>query len=432
MGKKPTSGTNMPYLRPRPITVKEIEALAKETGRHSVGDGLILNVGKTGRGCSWTCRLRVPSGKRRDIGLGSYPEVTLAEARQRAADYRRMTRDGLDPIEERKMARRASTTFETAAEACWKEKLPTFKNQKHGHQYITTLRTYAYPFIAKTPITDVDHVAVKDLLRPIWLTKKETASRVLQRVADVCSWAVSEGLREAELPRNVIRRGLPKQNKKVTSYAAVPLEDAPAMYAKLAEQDSPAANALRFQILTALRPGVGRTAQWSEFDLRNGLWNIPAERMKVDEEHIVPLSPGALTLIKMIKSMPLDIERDSPFLFPSPRKPMQLAISDTSVTLVSKKLMDGITLHGWRSTFEDWATEYTDFPDSVIDAAMAHKQEDAVKAAYRRTKFLEQRLELMTQWNDFLEGRIEVRETLDGLHRKRLREMRQRRQASPE
>ena len=201
------------------------------------------------------------------------------------------------------------------------------------------------------------------------------------------------------------------------------------MYAKLAEQDSSAANALRFQILTALRPGVGRTAQWSEFDLENGLWNIPAERMKVDEEHIVPLSPGALSLMKMIKAMPLDIERDSPFLFPSPRKPMKLAISDTSVTNVSKKLMDGITLHGWRSTFEDWAAEYTDFHDSVIDAAMAHKQEDAVKAAYRRTKFLEQRLELMTQWNDFLEGRIEVRETLDGLHRQRLREMQRQKRA---
>jgi hypothetical protein len=135
----------MPYLRPRPITVRELESLAKQEGRHSIGDGLILIVGKTRRGCSWTCRLRMPTGRRRDIGLGSYPEVSLAEARERAARLRRMVRDGLDPIEERKKHRNANVTFEQAAEQCWENKKKSFRNGKHADQWIQTLRIYAYP-----------------------------------------------------------------------------------------------------------------------------------------------------------------------------------------------------------------------------------------------------------------------------------------------
>lgn len=411
----------MPYLRPRPITVRELEALAKRPGKHSVGDGLILIVGTTSRGCSWTCRLRVPSGKRRDIGLGSYPEVTLAEARERAAEFRRMVRDGLDPIHERKKARRAATTFKMAAEACWAERLPTYKNQKHGQQYITTLRTYAYPSIGDLPIAEVDHSHVKELLKPIWLEKKETARRVLQRIADVCTWAASEGLRDGELPKSVVRRGLSKQKIRQKNFAAVPIEEAPAIYAKLKAMDNAKANALRFQILTALRPGVGRTALWSEIDRQNGLWIIPAERMKTDEEHIVPLPPGALEIVNLIAGIPTLDEEGSPFLFPSPTMPKRKAISDTSCMNVLKGLYKDSTLHGWRSTFEDWAAEYTDFAEYIIDAAMAHKLEDDVKAAYRRTKFLEERLKLMTAWDDFLEGRIEIRDTLDAAYRSRKR-----------
>lgn len=402
----------MPYLRPRPITVKEVDALAKDPGRHSVGDGLILNVGQTARGCSWTCRLRVPSGKRRDIGLGPYPEVTLAEARQRAADYRRMVRDNLDPLEERKKARRQSTTFRDAAEACWEERLPKFKNKKHGQQYITTLREYAYPVLADVPIADVDHSHAKEALKPIWMQKKETARRVLQRIADVCAWAVSEGLRETELPRNVVRRGLGAQKIKQRNFSAVPVEEAPAVYARLKAINSVASRALRFQILTALRPGVGRTARWEEMDFNNALWVIPAERMKMDEEHVVPLSVAAGDLFELSE----DQATSSPFLFPSPQSEKK-AISDTSLSKLQREIIEDATLHGWRSTFEDWAAEYTDFEEYVIDAAMAHKLDDDVKAAYRRTLFLEKRLQLMEAWSDFLEGKTKVAKTLDAAHR---------------
>ena len=327
-----------------------------------------------------------------------------------------MVRDGLDPIVERKKARRASTSFRDVAEACWRERLPNFKNKKHGQQYITTLREYAYPYIADISIADLDHGDVKEALKPIWMSKKETARRVLQRIADVCAWAVSENLRDAELPRAVIRRGLGQQKIKQKNFAAVPVEEAPIVYARLKAIDSVASRALRFQILTALRPGVGRTAMWEEMDLDNCLWIIPAERMKMDEEHVVPLSVAAGELFHAES-----IKQGSPFLFPSPVSPKTKAISDTSLTKLQREIIDGVTLHGWRSTFEDWAAEYTDFEESVIDAAMAHKLDDDVKAAYRRTKFLEKRLQLMEAWSDFLEGETEIADTLDAAHRARLR-----------
>lgn len=411
----------MPYLRPRPITVRELEAVAKEAGRHSVGDGLILNVSESGRARSWTCRLRVPSGKRRDIGLGPYPEVSLAEARERAAQFRRMVRDGRDPIEEKRNARRQAFTFRMAAEACWEQRKKEFRNGKHQQQWINTLEAYAYPTIGDMPIGEVHHSDVKAALQPIWLEKKETARRTLQRICDVARWAVGEGYREAELPRDVIRTALGRQKKKVRHFSAVPVEDAPKVYAQLKAKGTRAAEALRFQILTALRPGIGRAARWDEIDLDNGLWTIPAERMKTDQIHVVPLSEGAIDILKMVKAIPLNDERETPFVFPSPMKPTKAPISDTSLKKVQAEFIDDVTLHGWRSTFEDWAAEHTDFEASVIDSAMAHALKDDVKAAYMRTLFLDQRLDLMQQWDDYLEGRTKVRHGLDAAYRAKMR-----------
>lgn len=422
----------MPYLRPRPITVRELEALAKETGRHSIGDGLILNVAPSGRAKSWTCRLRVPSGERRDLGLGAYPEVTLAEARERAAQYRRMVRDGLDPIEEKRKARQRAFTFRMAAEQCWEERKGAFKNGKHVDQWINTLRAYAYPTLGDISIADVHHSDVKAALQPIWLEKKETARRTLQRICDVARWAVGEGLRDAELPRDVIRSALGRQKKKVRHFPAVPIEEAPRVYGELKKKGTRAAEALRFQILTALRPGIGRAARWDEMDLENGLWSIPAERMKTDEPHVVPLPEGAIDILKIVKAIPLPDEEGADFVFPSPMKPTKSAISDTSLKNVQSQSIKGFTLHGWRSTFEDWAAEHTNFEAAVIDAAMAHALENEVKAAYQRTLFLDQRLDLMQQWDDFLEGRTKVRHGLDAAYRARMRAAAGVQQASPE
>lgn len=411
----------MPTLRPRPITVKEVEALSKRPGRHSVGDGLILVAGATTRGCSWTCRLRTPSGKRRDMGLGPYPEVSLGEARQRAADLRRLVRDGLDPLEERRRARRRLITFAAASEQCWEARKAGFKNGKHVDQWISTLRTYVHPVFGDKPIADVTHIDATAALRPIWLTKKETARRVLQRIGDVCSWAIGQGLRDAELPRTVIRDALGKQNKKVKHHPAVPIEAAPAVFKGLMDATSVGGYALAFQILTALRPGVGRTALWSEIDFEHELWTIPGERMKCHEELVVPLPQEAIVILNLMKGAQEDAELETPFVFPSPTAPAKKAISDTTQRKVQIGSIEGFTLHGWRSTFEDWAAEYTDFPQHVVDAAMAHVLDDDVKAAYRRTTFLDQRQKLMQAWADFLEGRMEIKQGLDAVHRARKR-----------
>lgn len=361
--------------------------------------------------------MRMPNGRRRDLGLGSFPDVGLAEARQRASDYRRMVRDGLDPLDERRKARRRAITFQEVAEDCWESRKKEFKNGKHVDQWINTLKAYVFPAIGQKPIGEVTHAEVTAALRPVWQEKKETARRVLQRVCDVCSYAVGLGLRESELPRKVIRDALGKQRKKVEHFAAVPVEDAPRVYQELYKKGTRASEALRFQILTALRPGIGRAALWEEIDWEHGIWTIPAARMKTDEEHKVPLSVSAIQILQTVKAIPADDELDTPFVFPSPTKPKKQPISDTSLNKVQKEIVEGVTLHGWRSTFEDWAAEYTDFPEHVIDAAMAHALDDEVKAAYRRTAFLDQRLVLMQQWDDFLEGKTPIKQGLDAAHR---------------
>lgn len=385
--------------------------MAKKLGRHSVGDGLLLNVGQSG-GCSWTCRVRTPSGIRRDMGVGSYPEVTLAEARTRSAEMRRQVRDGLDPLTEKKKARQRALTFREAAEECWGERRPGFRNPKHGMQWIQTLRTYAFPKVGHLPVADLHHSDVIDVLRPIWLEKKETARRVLQRVAEVVNWSIGRGLREHELPKTVIRTALGRQKLKSRHFAAVPVEEAPAIYAQVKASGSISGEALRLQILTALRPGVARQARWADFDLKHGLWVIPAELMKAGEEHVVALSKEAVTLVQAMPRV-----AGSEYVFPGLNK--KKAISDTSVSNVQKAIIKGVTMHGWRSTFEDWAAENTNFKQHVIDAAMAHKVDDEVKAAYRRTKFLDQRAELMQVWANFLEGRIAIVSRLDAAYRQK-------------
>lgn len=411
----------MPYLRPRAITVKEVDALSKQAGKHSVGDGLILVVGTTRRGCSWTCRLRMPSGQRRDIGLGSYPEVSLAEARNRAADLRRMVRDGLDPIEERKRLRQAKVTFEEAAQLCWEAKKKSFKNGKHTDQWIQTLRTYAFPKIGRVRIADVSHSHAHDVLEPIWMEKKETARRVLQRIADVCAWAVSKDLRKAELSKKVVRDGLPPQKIKQKNFAAVSIEEAPAVYAKIKAAGSVASEALRFQILTALRPVVARTVRRHDIDLEHWLWIIPAGQMKTGQRHVVPLTEEASEIVADRIALMLDGEEvDSPYLFPSPQN-KEKAISSTSCAKVLKAISPGDTMHGWRSTFRDWAAEYTSFPKEIVEACLAHDLENEVEAAYLRSSRLDERLEVMQAWADFLEGHTEVRQNLNAALRRRER-----------
>jgi integrase len=270
-------------------------------------------------------------------------------------------------------------------------------------------------------IADVTHVHVQEVLEPIWLVKKETARRILQRIAEVFTWAVSKELRSTELARSVVRAGLGRQKIKKRNFPAVPIEEAPRVYQAIKALGTTAAQALQFQILTALRPAVGRGAMWSEFDFENWLWVIPAERMKMDQKFVVPLSEEACHLIKLNKAIPFAGNEDSPFVFPSPSAPMKRAISDTSCSKVLKEISPVDTMHGWRSTFYDWARENADVDPEFIDAALAHELKDEVKAAYQRTLFLDERQRLMQQWEDFLEGRTKPREGLDAAFRRKQR-----------
>jgi integrase len=406
----------MPRLRDRPVTVKEIEALAKVPGRHSIGDGLILIVG-TKRGRSWTCRIRVPTGERRDMGLGSYPEVSLAEARQRAADLRKMVRDGLDPIEERKKARAAGMTFAEVAEMVWEKRKQSFKNGKHVNQWIQTLRTYVFPKIGNMRVAKVDDALVAEVLEPIWMVKKETARRVLQRIADVTVHAKAKGYRPDIVDKRCVRELLAHQKITQTNFAAVLVEEAPEVYAKIKAVDSIASEALRFQILTALRPVVARSVRWEHIDLEHWLWVIPAKLMKTNKRHAVPLSNEAIDIVRLRQALPSPVEQGSPFVFPSPTKPDRIPISETSCRKVLKAFAPD-TLHGWRATFKTWATDYTDYSRDLIEACLAHDLDDPVEAAYLRTTRLEDRLRVMQDWEDFLEGRVEIRHTLDAALRR--------------
>lgn len=380
------------------ITVKEVEALAKRPGRHSIGSGLILVVRESGA-ASWIARVRSPDGRRKDIGLGRFPEVSLKEASTKAAEHRKVSRDGVDPVARKRELKRVMPTFEKAAETVFAERENGFRNKKHGAQWIGTLREFVIPAIGSMPVDQVDGPTVVRVLKPIWLKVPETARRVLQRVATVIAWAAAHGYRDHELPVRAIRMGLPPQPaKKPKHHAAVSVEAASEAFQKLTGGEGVARDCLRFIILTAARSNEARGAKWSEIDFESKTWTVPPERMKAGEEHIVPLSEPAIALLR---SLPR-IAPNEDFLFPGIRRGR--SIVDAAVSKSMRIALPTGTVHGWRSTFRDWAAERTSFPGEVAEAALAHTVRNKVEAAYRRTKYLEQRRTLMTRWAEFLAG----------------------------
>lgn len=371
----------------------------KEPGRYTDGKGLMLYIKENGSK-SWVLRATV-HGKRQDFGLGSFDDVGLAQARDKAEAIRDVIRNGGDPKREKreaKAARLTALTFKQAAEATHDEQKGGWKNAKHRDQWLSTLRTYAFPHIGDRPVAEVDGPAIRDLLVKIWLAKPETARRVRQRIGAVLDWAYAKGLRSTEAPMRSISKGLPRQPKKDNHFSALPYADAPALMAKLTEQDTVGRLALRFLILTAARSGEARLATWREVDLKEKLWTIPAARMKAGKEHIVPLSSQAVNILKTVQEA-YGSDRDLP-LFPGKgNKPL----SDMTLTKVLRGEIAGdYTVHGFRSTFRDWAAEQTNVAGEVVETALAHAIPNKVEAAYRRTMYLEKRRPLMQQWSDFL------------------------------
>jgi integrase len=367
----------------------------KAPGRYADGNGLYLVVEPSGNK-HWVLRIMV-QGKRCDIGLGGTTLVPLAEARQKALDYRKLAREGGNPIAERRATRRVMPTFSQAAIKVHAEHLPSWKNPKHGDQWINTLTQYAFPFIGETPVDRIDTPDVLRVLSPIWLTKAETARRVRQRIGTVLDWAKASGFRTGDNPVEGATKGLPKQTGREVHHAALPYAEVPGFIATL--RDFAAAEAVRlafeFLILTATRTNEVLEAPWSEIDERNMVWTIPADRMKAEREHRVPLPPRCIEILHLARRL----SGDSLFIFPgrSAEKPL----SNMAFLMVLRRMQSTVTAHGFRSSFRDWASEQTNFPREVCEMALAHGVENKVEAAYRRGDLFEKRRELMAAWADF-------------------------------
>lgn len=363
-------------------------------GRYADGDGLYLLVAPGGSR-SWMLRTLV-HGTRRDIGLGGLSLVTLAEAREQAIGLRKIARAGGDPLAQRRETRRVVPAFEAAAREVHREQAANFRNDKHRKQWLTSLD----PMFAAFGSRRVDTVSSADIIKglnPIWLTKAETATRILQRTKLIFDWAKAKGFCTASNPTEGIKKVLPKQKRTPKHHAALPYAQLPAFVRAL---KSGAAGdvvklALELCILCALRTSEVLKAEWSEVDLPAKTWTIPGVRMKGGKDHRVPLSPRAVAIFRQAAM----ISAGAKYVFPGAKAGRPL--SNMSLLMASRRLGYTITTHGFRSTFRDWSSERTNFPRAVCEAALAHALPDKTEAAYNRTDLFQRRRRLMNAWTKF-------------------------------
>jgi integrase len=375
------------------LTAVQIRAFNKP-GRYADGNGLYLKVTESGAK-RWELRT-VVRGKRCDIGLGGLKLVSLAEARDEALKYRKMARNDEDPVAAKRRARKGVPTFKEAAEAVHKEHAKGWKNAKHHDQWINTLKTYAFPVFGDRKVDLLQTPEVLKALTPVWLAKPETARRVRQRIGTVLDWAKAAGFRAGDNPVGEISRALPRQPDRRGHHAALPYAEVPAFLRKLHEAEPTSASiAFEFLVLTAARTAEVLEARWSEIDLEQAAWTIPADRMKAGREHRVPLPPRAIELLGKAK----ELSAGSEFIFPgrSGAKPM----SNMVLLMTMRRLEMPYTVHGFRSAFRDWASERTNFPREICEAALAHIVRDKTEAAYRRGDLFDKRRELMATWASF-------------------------------
>lgn len=382
------------------LTALAVKA-ATAPGRYQDGKGLMLVVKPSGSR-SWQVRLQV-DGKRRDFGLGSAGDVSLAEARDKADEIRKLYRAGVDPVAKKRaerMARNEIPTFREAAESTHAEHKGSWRNARHKGDWLATLRNHAFPSLGNLRVDLIEAPMIRDVLLPIWLEKPETARRVRQRIKAVLGWAASKGYR-GHLDLTVMSTGLPKQPSRNNHFKAMPYEEVPAFVSRVREASETVGRlALLFTIYTAARSGETRGATWSEIDLKAATWTIPAKRMKAGREHIVPLSAPALAVLE--RAALLRIAGDNPPVFPGKGgKP----VSDMTLSKVLRDMDLDVTVHGFRSSFKDWASESSSFPDAVSEAALAHVDPNKTRAAYKRTDFLKMRVDLMAAWAAFVDSK---------------------------
>jgi len=416
--------------------VKDLTALEVARLRHpgrgrnvtfAVGGvaGLLLQATPSGAR-TWVLRTLV-GGKRREIGLGGFPDVPLADARQAAREAKAKIQNGVDPVEERKAARaslaatqRRGLTFRDAVDRYLAAKLDAFKNAKHRDQWRNMLETYAIPELGSTLTGEIATQDVLRVLEPIWREKTETASRLRGRIEAVLSWATVAGHRTGDNPARWagnLKELLPAPSKvaKGDNQPALQIDDAPRWLAALQARDGTGSRALEFLAVTAARSQEVRGATWDEIDLKKGLWVIPAARMKMEREHRVPLPDKAIALLKALPRF-----ADNPLVFPARRGG---ELSDMTLSATMRRLHEAdkaeggagyldrgskrpAVPHGMRSTFRDWCAERTTFPGEMAEVALAHRISNAVEAAYRRGDMIEKRRGMMQAWSDFLAGRF--------------------------
>ena len=388
-------------------TIKRLTPLAvskaSKRGLYPDGAGLYLQIGPTGAK-SWIFRFML-NGKARAMGLGPTHAMNMTEARSHAAECRKQLFQGKDPIEERQAAKLAkrlddarAITFKQCAEQYIETHRAGWKNAKHAAQWESTLQSYVHPVIGELSVAAIDTNLVIKCLSGIWTKKTETASRVRGRIESILDWATSSNYRQGENParwRGHLDNLLapPSRVAKVVHHPALPYAETPVFMTELRKQGGMGARAVEFAILTAARSGEVRGATWAEINLELALWVIPAERMKAEKEHRVPLSSGAIALLRKLPSL-------GDVVFPGAREGKPL--SDMSLTAVLRRMgRADITVHGFRSTFRDWCSESTNFPREVCEHALAHSLPDKVEAAYRRGDLLDKRTMLMQEWSDF-------------------------------
>lgn len=365
-------------------------------GRHGDGRGLYLVV-REGGSRAWVLRTQVDK-KRRDLGLGSAARLSLAEARNKAAEIRTKLVRGEEVRAKAAPQKEAVPTFAEAARACHKAIKGGWANKRHRDSWLSSLENHIIPHIGSAPVDVVNSVMVRDALALIWLVIPETAERVLQRVGTVLDFAHLEGWCPHEAALRSVRKGLPRRPSEENHFVAMPFAEVPAFVQQIGALPSAAGrDALLFTIYTAVRSGETRLATWPEFDLNTGIWSIPAARMKMKKAHIVPLSKPAIAILKRRRPLRLD---DTGLVFSNTgEKPL----SDMTMTKVLRDFgLAETTVHGFRSSFTDWAAEKTRFPKEVIDKALAHKLVDRVEAAYRRTDFFDRRRKVMLSWARFI------------------------------
>ncbi|MGJ4952463.1 tyrosine-type recombinase/integrase [Bradyrhizobium sp. HKCCYLS20291] len=382
-------------------------AKVRKPGMYADGAGLYLQVTGDGENTpakSWIFRFTL-RGRSREMGLGSFLIFGLGEARAKAAECRRQVYEGIDPIEARR-AQRAQVALEVAAALTFKECTKQYlaahsagwRNAKHAAQWSSTLKTYADPVIGSLSVHGIDTALVMKIIEPLWSKKPETASRLRGRIEAVLDWATVRGFRQGENParwRGHLDKLLPARAKvrRVKHHAALPYDELPAFMAALRAQDGVAARALQFLILTAARTGEVIGARPEE--IRDAIWTVPAGRMKSSKEHRVPLSAAALAIIDTLRK-----EQSGAHLFPGGKRDKPLS-NMAMLALLDRMERSDLTAHGFRSTFRDWAAERTNYPNEVVEMALAHTIGSKVEAAYRRGDLFEKRKSLMADWATF-------------------------------